>query len=545
MGRFETYINQKFQFEWALDVIFTPDQHLVILDVGACEGEDTIRFSRKYKNATIYTFEPLPENIDKIYKNFSNFRLPLDGVYPIALSNFNGVSSFFVSSGQPNDPAELKDKQWDHGNKSSSLLRPARTRDIHPWLKFNQAVSVTTSKFSDVAKREGISSIDFVYMDVQGAERLVLEGFGSYIYNTKMIWLEVENLELYQGQPLREDIEAYMKNRGFIKIMDTVNDVAGDQLYVNSLIVDISIFENSKLKGVNNSSADEVLPTPSVNVFRSRLRSGARKIRHRNFSLNSIKIIDPDLSMLVEDRMLWAFPGSQYYETSVDYWLRRLIISNPLSPVLYDIGANYGYYSLVAGRLGAEVYSFEPVNGVRSCLMKNAKKNKLQKSINTLQFALSDRAGTDTINLYSSSGNNSIAKRSIPDGHELKYIGTQKIIVNTLDNLVNKYSMQPPSLLKIDVEGHEQNVLSGAEKTIRRYMPDIIVEYSEATSKDSGYKRTDILKWLQKMGYSVFGLISDSQIPSLLTGKEINSTEVDNLLAVRKKRIREIGEIEN
>ncbi len=77
-----------------------------------------------------------------------------------------------------------------------------------------------------------INNIDLAFIDVQGAELMVLKGAGDFIKNIEAIWMEVESIELYANQPLKNDVESFMKSHGFIKIIDTVDEVAGDQLYV-------------------------------------------------------------------------------------------------------------------------------------------------------------------------------------------------------------------------------------------------------------------------------------------------------------------------
>jgi len=61
-----------------------------------------------------------------------------------------------------------------------------------------------------------------------------MEGAGNLLDSTRLIWLEVSSLELYQGQPLKNEIETYMKDRQFKKMKDTVKKASGDQLYINS-----------------------------------------------------------------------------------------------------------------------------------------------------------------------------------------------------------------------------------------------------------------------------------------------------------------------
>jgi hypothetical protein len=60
---------------------------------------------------------------------------------------------------------------------------------------------------------------------------MVLNGAGDSFFQIKNIWLEVEAVPLYQGQPVKKDIEKYFKSRGYIKLIDTVNNVDGDQFW--------------------------------------------------------------------------------------------------------------------------------------------------------------------------------------------------------------------------------------------------------------------------------------------------------------------------
>jgi hypothetical protein len=76
-----------------------------------------------------------------------------------------------------------------------------------------------------------ITHVDFLHLDVQGAELKVLEGFGLVLNTLKAVWLEVAKEELYAGQPLVADIENFMTSNKFAKIVDTCHNRYGDQLW--------------------------------------------------------------------------------------------------------------------------------------------------------------------------------------------------------------------------------------------------------------------------------------------------------------------------
>lgn len=237
----DNYINTPSPIEKELKELFDVKDELIIFDIGSCEGEDSIKYSKIFPNSKIYAFEPLPKNLSLLYSNLEKYLINNVEVFPIALSNEKGKASFYVSSGQPDNLP--KTDHWDFGNKSSSLLPPDKHIEYLPWLNFNQVIEVNTDTLKNFCVKVGIKYIDFIHMDVQGAELKVLEGAAEFMTNIKSIWLEVESISLYKGQPLKKEIENFMQGHGFCKIKDTVGDIAGDQLYIN-----LRFFDKNKIK---------------------------------------------------------------------------------------------------------------------------------------------------------------------------------------------------------------------------------------------------------------------------------------------------------
>jgi FkbM family methyltransferase len=234
----DSYINTALPIEKELTTLFSIEGKLVIFDIGSCEGEDSIKYARLFPNSKIYSVEALPKNLELIRKNISLFGICNVEIIPFALSNQTGISTFHVSSGQPEENTVSQNSNslsldWDYGNKSSSLLAPADVQTVFPWLKFDNGIDVETTTLNDICLEKGLTCIDFIHMDVQGAELLVLQGAGDLIRSTKVIWLEVEAVHLYQNQPLRADIEKFMLKNNFWLLKDTVDNISGDQMYVN------------------------------------------------------------------------------------------------------------------------------------------------------------------------------------------------------------------------------------------------------------------------------------------------------------------------
>lgn len=226
----DAYIQSPLPIADELSRLFRPEAKLVIFDIGSCEGEDSIRYARAFPNSRIYAFEPLPANMATLKRQVAAYGAHQVEAFPIALSDERGSATFYVSSGAPEHLPNSE--EWDYGNKSSSLLPPGEVTEHYPWLKFDQAIEVQTETLENFCGAHDIDHIDLIHMDVQGAELKVLRGAGDLLRRVKAIWLEIESVALYEGQPLAAEMQTFMESQGFVKHKDTVADISGDHLYV-------------------------------------------------------------------------------------------------------------------------------------------------------------------------------------------------------------------------------------------------------------------------------------------------------------------------
>ncbi len=158
--------------------------------------------------------------------------------------------------------------------------------------------------------------------------------------------------------------------------------------------------------------------------------------------------------------------------------------------VVYDIGSHIGYHSLAfatyVGQKG-HVYSFEPnpANIKRTQEIVELNRNR-ELNITPLNLALSNEVGiieflsTDNVENGTSTGGFIKTAKTIWPKHvfvEKTGFTASAVPVDTIDNLIQNKKILPPDFMKIDVEGAEQLVLAGAEKTITKHHPIIIVEF--------------------------------------------------------------------
>lgn len=196
----------------------------IIFEIGACQGEDTKFYLSAFSNSQIFAFEPLPANYqilkDVVLQN-ANGR---GKAWELAVSDSRGEASFHVSSGSSRNSI----------SRSSSLFKPREQMpESHSWLNFSNQVTVRTETMDCFCEEHGIRRIDFIHMDVQGAELKVLNGAQKMLPHIGAIWMEVAFEPTYQGQPLESEVTGWMVRRGFRKIHQVGYGPEGDALFLN------------------------------------------------------------------------------------------------------------------------------------------------------------------------------------------------------------------------------------------------------------------------------------------------------------------------
>ena len=220
--------------------------------------------------------------------------------------------------------------------------------------------------------------------------------------------------------------------------------------------------------------------------------------------------------------------GEYTCEANVLHWLERLVQAAP-DAVLYDVGANIGFYSARLAPHARTVVAFEPVSETYGALTRNV---AAQTNVHPIQVAVADDEGTAEINLYSSSGNNGLYVRELPAGHPLRHVGSESVETARLDTLVAERGLPLPTVVKIDVEGAELPVLRGAAETLRRARPAVVLEYAETTSRDAGYTTEALAAELEAHGYALYGLAEDPADTTLYAKDAFGETPIANVIAI-------------
>lgn len=150
--------------------------------------------------------------------------------------------------------------------------------------------------------------------------------------------------------------------------------------------------------------------------------------------------------------------------------------------VFLDIGANSGYYSilaLIARNRPASIYSFEPSEDALKFFRKNLELNNLgADGFEVIAMALSNQVGSAELYYPVNTHNLLETSQTLEKHHKGReeYEKTDRVEVTTLDEFVQSRSITRLDLIKIDVEGHEGAVLEGGVNTIEKLRPIIFFE---------------------------------------------------------------------
>jgi FkbM family methyltransferase len=189
------------------------------------------------------------------------------------------------------------------------------------------------------------------------------------------------------------------------------------------------------------------------------------------------------------------------------YWLgsyelnKRLAFERLVEPgaVVYDIGANVGYFSLLAAVLtgdAGKVYAFEPLPRNIRYLRRHVQINHLD-TIEVIEAAVSDHQGEAYFDLGPSSAMGRLAA-----GGELK------VQLVSLDAMLAEGRLASPDVMKVDVEGAEFDALCGARHLLEAHRPILFLD----THDRKAHHFTVTL--LNEMGYRL----------EILDGKPIQKT---------------------
>ncbi len=172
--------------------------------------------------------------------------------------------------------------------------------------------------------------------------------------------------------------------------------------------------------------------------------------------------------------------------------------------VFFDIGANCGWFSLVAARQLPQitVHAFEPVPQTFELLTGNIELNGL------------DNITANNVGLWDENKQLRFTSYRGPKNYITDTDDERTVVVDciSLDDYIEKNEIDRLDFIKCDVEGAELHFLRGAEKCLRRFAPALLLETQERYAARFGNTPTDVIAFLAEMGYK-YDVVTEDKGP--------------------------------
>ena len=202
--------------------------------------------------------------------------------------------------------------------------------------------------------------------------------------------------------------------------------------------------------------------------------------------------------------------------------------------IVFDIGANIGWYSLSVAKekKDVSVFSFEPDVEVFQLLKKNVNFNKFNGKIRLNNLAVGEK---EEILLFESEEFDTLSHVT-----NKKTKNTTEVKCISLDYFVRKEKLSSVDAIKCDIEGAEYFALKGAKDTIKKFKPIVLIEIVESWCNRYNYKPIVIFDFMKDFGYSYYKIKHDGKI-EIESGNIFSDVEeASNFLFVHKSKVNKL-----
>jgi FkbM family methyltransferase len=200
---------------------------------------------------------------------------------------------------------------------------------------------------------------------------------------------------------------------------------------------------------------------------------------------------------------------TQQHHRALASTIARLV---PPAAVVFDVGAHAGQYTKLFAQtaLAGRVYAFEPGSYARAILRTVVWLHRLA-NVTVVPMALGAVSGVETLSVP--------LKRRGSYGFGLSHLGTPQkrwpavaqelVAVTTIDTVAAALALDRLDLIKADIEGWELSLLHGAQNTLQRFRPHLLIELAAAHLARAGDTLDDAFSFLTGLGYAAFELAPD------------------------------------
>lgn len=184
-----------------------------VVHVGANIGEE-LQFYKNIGVNKIYFFEPRESALKELMENCKTYYSDISiTIFPVGLGSEKKESTLYIAG------------------QSSSFLQPNLHLKIYPGTTFDVQQTLSVRRGDQVLPSD--IEIDMLNIDVQGFELEVLKGMGNLLNKTKLIYTEINMVELYKNCPTLDRLDAYLYSFNFNRVRTTLAVAEwGDAIYL-------------------------------------------------------------------------------------------------------------------------------------------------------------------------------------------------------------------------------------------------------------------------------------------------------------------------
>ena len=184
---------------------------MILFDVGAHHGQDSLNITQHNPNVICYAFEPTPE-LARLLRIAAEARDMKDRyhVYEHAISDFDGEADFHMVEGDTgsaslNEFADNLSETWP--GRTDFVVRGSKKINVY---RLDSWLPIFAPE---------ITKIDHLHIDAQGSDLAVLKGLGEKLSIVESGVVEVpqeEKVRLYKGQHTKQEAIDFLEQNGFV-----------------------------------------------------------------------------------------------------------------------------------------------------------------------------------------------------------------------------------------------------------------------------------------------------------------------------------------
>lgn len=176
-----------------------------VLHIGAHECEEYAAYlNQKIPKENIFWIEAMENKVIQMKKKNKNIN-----IYKAVVSDTDGEEVTFNIT---------------NNGQSSSFLELGTHEKHHPHVHIIKKEKMITSRMDTFIDREliNMTNVNFLNLDIQGAELKALKGLGKYIDNINYIYTEVNTEKVYKECALMDEIDEFLKEKGFVRKCESI-----------------------------------------------------------------------------------------------------------------------------------------------------------------------------------------------------------------------------------------------------------------------------------------------------------------------------------